>query len=165
MAAARRAGSSDALPLDDPMRAQKKRSPLASLAGGAMLMFGARMADGCTSGHGLSGTAQGAASSWVFTPLMFGVGSLLARGARRTAGGGAMAEMSEGMRNALGMATGLVFGALLQRGGLADSRTIIGQLHGDDSRVAKTMARRSRWAPSAIAGCIGAGWRPTSPSR
>ncbi len=51
-----------------------------------------------------------------------------------------MAEMSEGMRNALGMATGIVFGALLQRGGLADSRTIIGQLHGDDSRVAKTMA-------------------------
>ena len=51
-----------------------------------MLMFGARMADGCTSGHALSGTAQGAGSSWLFTPLMFGVGSLLARlarGARR----------------------------------------------------------------------------------
>ncbi len=50
-----------------------------------------------------------------------------------------MAEMNEGTRNALGMATGIVFGALLQRGGLADSRTIVGQLHGDDSRVAKTM--------------------------
>jgi len=47
-----------------------------------MLMFGARMADGCTSGHALSGTAQGAGSSWLFTPLMFGVGSLLARHAR-----------------------------------------------------------------------------------
>ncbi len=47
-----------------------------------MLMFGARMADGCTSGHALSGTAQGAGSSWLFTPLMFGVGSLLARRAR-----------------------------------------------------------------------------------
>lgn len=58
------------------------RSPLASAAGGAMLMFGARMADGCTSGHALSGTAQGAGSSWLFTPLMFGVGSLLARRAR-----------------------------------------------------------------------------------
>jgi hypothetical protein len=43
------------------------------------------MADGCTSGHALSGTAQGAASSWLFTPLMFGVGSLLARRARRRA--------------------------------------------------------------------------------
>jgi len=58
------------------------RSPLASAAGGALLMFGARMADGCTSGHALSGTAQGAASSWLFTPLMFGVGALLARRAR-----------------------------------------------------------------------------------
>jgi len=50
-----------------------------------------------------------------------------------------MAEMNESTRNALGMATGIVFGALLQRGGLADSRTIVGQLTGDDSRVAKTM--------------------------
>ncbi|MGQ3054445.1 MAG: DUF6691 family protein [Roseateles sp.] len=50
-----------------------------------------------------------------------------------------MAQMNESTRNALGLATGLVFGALLQRGGLADSRTIVGQLTGDDSRVAKTM--------------------------
>ena len=50
-----------------------------------------------------------------------------------------MAEMNESTRNALGMATGVVFGALLQRGGLADSRTIVGQLTGDDGRVAKTM--------------------------
>lgn len=58
------------------------RSPLASATGGALLMYGARMADGCTSGHALSGTAQGAASSWVFTPLMFLVGSLVARSYR-----------------------------------------------------------------------------------
>ena len=50
-----------------------------------------------------------------------------------------MAQMSESTRNALGLATGIVFGALLQRGGLADSRTIVGQLTGDDARVAKTM--------------------------
>jgi uncharacterized protein len=50
-----------------------------------------------------------------------------------------MDEMNESMRNALGLATGIAFGALLQRGGLADSRTIVGQLTGDDSRVAKTM--------------------------
>lgn len=50
-----------------------------------------------------------------------------------------MAEMNEGLRNALGLATGFLFGALLQRGGLADSRTIVGQLTGDDARVAKTM--------------------------
>lgn len=50
-----------------------------------------------------------------------------------------MAEMNDTTRNALGLATGVLFGALLQRGGLADSRTIIGQLNGDDARVAKTM--------------------------
>ncbi|MDD2713724.1 MAG: YeeE/YedE thiosulfate transporter family protein, partial [Simplicispira sp.] len=66
-----------------PSPAQPQRSPLASAAGGALLMFGARMADGCTSGHALSGTAQGAGSSWLFTPLMFAVGSLWARRAAR----------------------------------------------------------------------------------
>jgi len=88
MAAARTRGGHDA-EVDDRLSAEPKRSPLASAAGGAMLMFGARMADGCTSGHALSGTAQGAGSSWLFTPLMFGVGSLLvrrARGARRRGG-------------------------------------------------------------------------------
>lgn len=82
--AAARAGTSAAA--DGRPGADPKRSPLASAAGGAMLMFGARMADGCTSGHALSGTAQGAGSSWLFTPLMFGVGSLVARlsrGAKR----------------------------------------------------------------------------------
>jgi hypothetical protein len=83
MAAARAPGGRAASPVDDRAGAEPKRSPLASAAGGALLMYGARMADGCTSGHGLSGTAQGAGSSWLFTPLMFGVGSLLARRARR----------------------------------------------------------------------------------
>jgi len=89
MAAARAPGGNDASWVDDRPGAEPKRSPLASAAGGALLMFGARMADGCTSGHALSGTAQGAGSSWLFTPLMFGVGSLLARlarGARRRGG-------------------------------------------------------------------------------
>lgn len=84
MLAARTAGGNEASWVDDHLGAAPKRSKLASAAGGAMLMFGARMADGCTSGHALSGTAQGAGSSWLFTPLMFGVGSLLARRARDT---------------------------------------------------------------------------------
>jgi uncharacterized membrane protein YedE/YeeE len=50
-----------------------------------------------------------------------------------------MTEMNKFTQNALGLATGIIFGSLLQRGGLADSRTIVGQLTGDDSRVAKTM--------------------------
>lgn len=40
--------------------------------GGAVLMFGARLADGCTSGHGISGMLQLAVSSWIFTPIIFG---------------------------------------------------------------------------------------------
>ena len=63
-----------------------------------------------------------------------------------------MAEMSDSSRNLLGLATGVVFGALLRRGGLDDSRTIVGQLTGDDSRVAKTMG-------SAVAvGALGHRW-------
>ena len=50
-----------------------------------------------------------------------------------------MAQVNETTRNVLGLATGVAFGALLQRGGLADSRTIVGQLTGTDARVAKTM--------------------------
>ena len=82
MAAARTVDRGGSPSVDDALGVAPKRSPLASAAGGAILMFGARMADGCTSGHALSGTAQGAGSSWLFTPLMFGVGSLLARRAR-----------------------------------------------------------------------------------
>jgi uncharacterized membrane protein YedE/YeeE len=48
------------------------RRHLGAFLGGALMMFGARMAKGCTSGHGISGTMQLAASSWAFTPLMFG---------------------------------------------------------------------------------------------
>jgi len=79
MAAARTGRGAELRANDQLEPGRPTRSPLASAAGGALLMYGARMADGCTSGHSLSGTAQGAASSWVFTPLMFGVASLLAR--------------------------------------------------------------------------------------
>lgn len=51
----------------------------AAFVGGAVMMFGARMAKGCTSGHALTGTAQLALSSWVFTPLMFATAATAAR--------------------------------------------------------------------------------------
>jgi uncharacterized protein len=41
--------------------------------GGALMVFGARVAGGCTSGHGISGMLQLAASSWLFMPLAFAV--------------------------------------------------------------------------------------------
>jgi uncharacterized membrane protein YedE/YeeE len=41
--------------------------------GAAVMVFGARLAGGCTSGHGISGTLQLAVSSWVFISLAFAV--------------------------------------------------------------------------------------------
>lgn len=50
----------------------------AAFAGGAVLLFGARLADGCTSGHGISGGLQLAVSSWVFLGAMFATGIMTA---------------------------------------------------------------------------------------
>ncbi|GFG73259.1 hypothetical protein MBOT_06240 [Mycobacterium botniense] len=49
---------------------QSKRA-VGSFAGFFLLMFGARMADGCTSGHILSGGVQMAVSAWVFAIAVF----------------------------------------------------------------------------------------------
>ena len=43
----------------------------AAFFGGALMMFGARLAQGCTSGHGISGALQLAVSSWVFVVVFF----------------------------------------------------------------------------------------------
>ena len=51
----------------------------AAAGGGALMMFGARMAKGCTSGHGISGTMQFAASSWLFDPIIFASGAAVSR--------------------------------------------------------------------------------------
>ncbi len=45
---------------------------------GAVMMFGARLAGGCTSGHGISGSLQLAASSWVFSAVFFAVATATA---------------------------------------------------------------------------------------
>ena len=42
--------------------------------GGVIIMFGARLAGGCTSGHGISGSLQLAVSSWIFLAVMFAAG-------------------------------------------------------------------------------------------
>ena len=46
--------------------------------GGGLLMFGARMAGGCTSGHGISGSLQLAVSSWTFFLTLFAAGAVTA---------------------------------------------------------------------------------------
>lgn len=42
------------------------------------MMIGARMADGCPSGHGLSGMMQMSVSSYVALAFFFGTGALVA---------------------------------------------------------------------------------------
>ena len=51
-----------------------KRLTVAFLSA-ALMIFGARLAQGCTSGHGISGTLQLAVSSWIFIAVAFGVAS------------------------------------------------------------------------------------------
>lgn len=51
---------------------------LTALVGGIFLGFGARWADGCTSGHGISGTLQLAVSSWISAIAFFISGILVA---------------------------------------------------------------------------------------
>jgi len=46
--------------------------------GGVIIMYGARMAGGCTSGHGISGSLQLALSSWIFFLTLFAFGSVTA---------------------------------------------------------------------------------------
>ena len=46
----------------------------AAFAGGVLIIYGARLADGCTSGHGISGSLQLAVSSWTFFLVLFAAG-------------------------------------------------------------------------------------------
>ena len=50
----------------------------AAFLSGALMMFGARLAQGCTSGHGISGTLQLAVSSWMFISVAFAVATATA---------------------------------------------------------------------------------------
>lgn len=63
-------------------RALRTSSPPARYAiafgGGFVMLFGARIADGCTSGHGLSGMAQLAVSSTIAVTAMFAGGIVTA---------------------------------------------------------------------------------------
>lgn len=51
---------------------------IAAFIGGVVILFGARLADGCTSGHGISGSLQLAVSSWTFFLVMFASGIITA---------------------------------------------------------------------------------------
>jgi uncharacterized membrane protein YedE/YeeE len=49
---------------------------LAAFVGGILVMFGARLADGCTSGNGISGSLQLAVGGWTFFMVLFAFGIL-----------------------------------------------------------------------------------------
>jgi len=49
---------------------------IVALIGGILLGFGSRWADGCTSGHGISGTMQLAVSSWI-SAICFFIGGIM----------------------------------------------------------------------------------------
>ena len=51
----------------------------AAFVGGMAVLFGARLAGGCTSGHGISGTLQLAVSGWVFFAVLFASGIATAK--------------------------------------------------------------------------------------
>ena len=49
---------------------------IVAMVGGCCIGFGARWADGCTSGHGISGTLQLAVSSWI-SAICFFIGGIV----------------------------------------------------------------------------------------
>lgn len=51
--------------------------PLVAVMGGVLMAFGARLAGGCTSGHGISGALQGSLGSWI-SLICFFLGGILA---------------------------------------------------------------------------------------
>ena len=54
------------------------RRYVAAFIGGIIAMYGARLANGCTSGNGISGGLQLALSGWVFLVVMFITGTITA---------------------------------------------------------------------------------------
>jgi len=69
--------SGDREPITVPPQWERRFGPsvllrlTVALLSAALMMFGARLAQGCTSGHGISGSMQLAASSWLFSLTFF----------------------------------------------------------------------------------------------
>jgi len=74
----RLSGDRPAEPVEGPWRTRfgtsRGKRYAAAFLGGAILMFGARLAGGCTSGHGISGSLQLAVSGWLFFASIFASG-------------------------------------------------------------------------------------------
>lgn len=57
----------------------RRRSPASLFFGGFLVLFGARLAGGCTSGHVITGFSQLAVASFLFAATVFAVGIPMAR--------------------------------------------------------------------------------------
>jgi len=73
----RTAAEANACEVPQPFRSTAARAA-ATFAGGFLILFGARLAGGCTSGHMLSGIAQLALSGFLFGAAAFATGVLIA---------------------------------------------------------------------------------------
>ena len=67
-----------ALPQSSPPMAESQISDVTALVGGFVMVFGARLAGGCTSGHGISGLSTFSTASIVSVACMFAGGIGLA---------------------------------------------------------------------------------------
>lgn len=79
---AARLGRRNAAPAIEPVHAREttpRRRYVDAFLGGVLIIFGARLAGGCTSGHIISGVTQLAISGMLFTAAVFGAGMLTAR--------------------------------------------------------------------------------------
>jgi uncharacterized membrane protein YedE/YeeE len=72
---------------DSGLGATPESKAIALLAGGTLIGFGARYAGGCTSGHGMCGTALGSPASFVATMTFMGAAIATAHLLTLTIGG------------------------------------------------------------------------------
>ena len=64
--------------MGEPIWHEQDERWIVGILGGIFVGFGARLADGCTSGHALSGGLQLAVSSWIFLAAMMISGTIMA---------------------------------------------------------------------------------------
>lgn len=84
--AARFGAARSSAPAIEPVHAREttpSRRYMDAFFAGVLLLFGARLAGGCTSGHIISGITQLAVSSLIFGAAVFGAGILTARVIRK----------------------------------------------------------------------------------
>ncbi len=110
-----------------------------AFVGGVIAMYGARLANGCTSGHGISGGLQLALSSWTFLAAMFPAGLLTAWLMFRAEERAMTPPITGSAALVAAVVFGAIFGFLLHRGRVTSYDVIVNQLRLRDFTVLKIM--------------------------